>query len=114
MVWKELHAEPSFRLNWIGRIADATRVLLMSSKVNARSIPELRGREVIIGSTGRVSETYLMPMFMNKVLGTKFKIVLGYQAAGKMNRSAAYIAGLLTASDVGPGPFTSKGFAARS
>jgi tripartite-type tricarboxylate transporter receptor subunit TctC len=73
------------KLNWIGRIADATRVLLMSRKIGASTIPELRGREVIIGSTGRVSETYLMPMFMNKVLGTKFKIVLGYQAAGKMN-----------------------------
>ena len=34
---------------------------------------------MIIGSTGRVSETYLMPMFMNKVLGTKFKIVSGYK-----------------------------------
>jgi tripartite-type tricarboxylate transporter receptor subunit TctC len=73
------------KLNWIGRISDATRVLLLSSKVNARTIPELRGREVIAGSTGRVSETYLMPVFMNKVLGTKFKMVLGYQAAGKMN-----------------------------
>jgi tripartite-type tricarboxylate transporter receptor subunit TctC len=73
------------KLNWIGRIADATRVLLLSTKVGASTIPELRNREVIIGATGRVSETYLMPMFMNKVLGTKFKIVLGYQAAGKMN-----------------------------
>src|SRR5207253_3001059 len=73
------------KLNWLGRISDATRVLLLSSKVNARTIRELRGREVIAGATGRVSETYLMPVFMNKVLGTKFKMVLGYQAAGKMN-----------------------------
>jgi hypothetical protein len=33
----------------------------------------------------RASETYLIPAFMNKVFGTKLKIVTGYQAAGKMN-----------------------------
>ncbi len=73
------------KFNWIGRISDATRVLLMSTKVEARTIPELRGREVIAGASGRTSETYLMPAFMNKVLGTRFKIVSGYQSAGKRN-----------------------------
>jgi tripartite-type tricarboxylate transporter receptor subunit TctC len=73
------------KFNWIGRISDATRVLLMSSKVNAKTIPELRGREVIAAASGRTSETYLMPAFMNKMFGTRFKIVSGYQSAGKRN-----------------------------
>jgi tripartite-type tricarboxylate transporter receptor subunit TctC len=73
------------KFNWIGRIADATRVLLMSNKVGAKTMADLRGREVVIGAVGRASETYLMPAFMNKIFGTKFKIVTGYQAAGKMN-----------------------------
>src|SRR5882672_4769941 len=63
------------KLNWIGRISDATRVLLMSTKINAKTIPELRGKDVIASASGRTSETYLMPAFMNKVLGTKFKII---------------------------------------
>jgi tripartite-type tricarboxylate transporter receptor subunit TctC len=75
------------KLNWIGRISDATRVLLMSTKINARTIPELRGKEVITSSSGRTSETYLMPAFMNKMFGTKFKIIVGYQSAGKRNLS---------------------------
>jgi tripartite-type tricarboxylate transporter receptor subunit TctC len=57
----------------------------MSTKVNARTIPQLRGVEVIAGASARTSESYLMPAFMNKVLGTKFKIVSGYQSAGKRN-----------------------------
>ena len=73
------------KFNWIGRIPDATRVLLMSSKVDAKTVPELRGREVIAGASGRTSETYLMPAFMNKVFETRFKIVSGYQSAGKRN-----------------------------
>ena len=73
------------KFNWIGRISDATRTLLMSSKVHARTLSELRGREVIIGASSRTSESYLMPAFMNKMFGTKFKIVTGYQSAGKRN-----------------------------
>ncbi len=73
------------KFNWIGRITGATRILVVSSKVGAKTIPELRGREVIIGASSRTSESYLMPAFMNKVFGTKFKIVTGYQSAGKRN-----------------------------
>jgi tripartite-type tricarboxylate transporter receptor subunit TctC len=73
------------RMNWIGRISDATRVLLMSTKIDGKTVPELRGREVIAGASGRTSETYLMPAFMNKIFGTKFKIISGYQSAGKRN-----------------------------
>jgi len=66
------------KLNWIGRISDATRILLMSVKVDAKTLPELRGRDVIIGASSRTSESYLMPAFMNKIFGTKFKIITGY------------------------------------
>jgi tripartite-type tricarboxylate transporter receptor subunit TctC len=75
------------KFNWVGRISDATRVLLMSTKINAKTVADLRGREVITSASGRTSETYLMPAFMNKVLGTKFKIIVGYQSAGKRNLS---------------------------
>jgi tripartite-type tricarboxylate transporter receptor subunit TctC len=73
------------KFNWIGRITDATRILLVSAKVNARTIAELRGREVIVGASSRTSASYLMPAFMNKMFGTRFKIVTGYQSAGKRN-----------------------------
>src|SRR5262245_7033916 len=73
------------RFNWIGRISDATRVLLVSAKVDAKTIPDLHGRDVIIGASSRTSESYLMPAFVNKMFGTKFKIVTGYLTAGKRN-----------------------------
>ncbi|MCC6889032.1 MAG: hypothetical protein IT536_10915 [Hyphomicrobiales bacterium] len=73
------------KFNWVGRIADGTRILLLSSKVKAKTVPELRGREAIIASAGRASESYLMPAFMNKIMGTRFKILTGYQSASKRN-----------------------------
>jgi tripartite-type tricarboxylate transporter receptor subunit TctC len=75
------------KLNWIGRITDGTRLLFVSSTLDAQTIGDFRHREVIIGATGRASETYLNASFMNKIFGTKFKIVTGYQSAGMMNKS---------------------------
>jgi tripartite-type tricarboxylate transporter receptor subunit TctC len=60
-------------------------VLLVASRIGATSLAELRGREVVIGAVARASETYLIPAFINKMFGTRFKIVTGYQAAGKVN-----------------------------
>jgi tripartite-type tricarboxylate transporter receptor subunit TctC len=73
------------KFNWIGRTSDSTRIFFVSSKVKARTIADFRAQEVIISAVGRASETYLNPAFMNNVFGTKFKIVLGYQGAGRMN-----------------------------
>jgi tripartite-type tricarboxylate transporter receptor subunit TctC len=73
------------RLNWIGRITDATRIFFVSTRIAAKVLADFRAGEVVIGASGRSSETYLNPAFMNKVFGTKFKIVTGYQSAGAMN-----------------------------
>ena len=73
------------KFNWIGRTSDSTRIFFVSSNVKARTIADFRAQEVIISAVGRASETYLNPAFMNNVFGTKFKIVLGYQGAGRMN-----------------------------
>jgi tripartite-type tricarboxylate transporter receptor subunit TctC len=73
------------KLNWIGRITDGTRIFFVSSKLGAQTLADFRRREVIIGATGRASETFTNPAFMNKVFGTKFKIVTGYNSAGAIN-----------------------------
>jgi tripartite-type tricarboxylate transporter receptor subunit TctC len=75
----------ALRFNWIGRVSDATHVLLMSTKIHAKTIPELDGHAAIVAAAGRTSETYLIPALMNQMLGTKFKIISGYQSAGKRN-----------------------------
>jgi tripartite-type tricarboxylate transporter receptor subunit TctC len=73
------------KFQWIGRTSDSTRIFFVSNRVKARTLADFREQEVVISSVGRASETYLNPAFMNNVFGTKFKIVLGYQGAGRMN-----------------------------
>ncbi len=75
------------KLNWLGRITDATQIFFVSSKVAARTLDDFRRQQIIVGAVGRASVTYQNAAFVNKVLGTKFKIVTGYQSAGNMNMS---------------------------
>jgi tripartite-type tricarboxylate transporter receptor subunit TctC len=73
------------KFKWIGRTADATRVLFVSTKLNVSGLDDLRRQQVIVGSDGFASETYRNAAFMNNVFGTKFKIVADYESAGAMN-----------------------------
>jgi tripartite-type tricarboxylate transporter receptor subunit TctC len=75
------------KFHWIGRITDATQVFFVSGRVAVRSLEELRRREIIVGAVGRASVTYQNPAFFNRVIGTKLKIVTGYQSAGATNLS---------------------------
>ncbi len=75
------------KMHWIGRTADATRVLFSWNATGIASLEDLRARETIIGSAGRASETFSNPAIMNRFLGTKFRIVIGYKAAGDVNQA---------------------------
>ena len=75
------------RMNWIGRTADATRVFLVWHTVDARGLEDLRRREITSGSSGRSSEPYINPAVMNYLLGTKIKIISGYQAVAEVNNA---------------------------
>lgn len=66
---------------WIGRIADADSILLTTSKANLKTVDQAKSREIVLGSTGIASIYALGPMLLNRVAGTKFKIIGGYKGA---------------------------------
>jgi tripartite-type tricarboxylate transporter receptor subunit TctC len=47
-----------------------------------KSIDDAKSREVILGSTGKGSQTYVLPTLVNAMLGTKFKVITGYRGMG--------------------------------
>jgi tripartite-type tricarboxylate transporter receptor subunit TctC len=73
------------RLHWIGTIAPSTETLVVWHAAGAKTVDEARGREVIIGATSRGSSTYAFPALMNELLGTRFKIVTGYNGGTQIN-----------------------------
>ncbi len=75
------------KFHWLGRITDATQIFFVSAKAGARTIEELRQKEIIVGAVSRASVTYQNPAFFNRVIGTRLKIVTGYRSAGATNLS---------------------------
>lgn len=47
-----------------------------------KSIDDAKKNQVILGSTGKGSQTYVVPTLVNSMLGTKFKVITGYRGMG--------------------------------
>jgi tripartite-type tricarboxylate transporter receptor subunit TctC len=62
-------------------------VSVWKEKTPATGLEEAKRKEVIVGSTGKGSETFLIPTLMNHALGTRFKVVLGYKGGAEVNQA---------------------------
>ncbi len=51
----------------------------------AKTMKEVFQNQVILGSTGKGSPTFIEPTIMNALIGTKFKIITGYKGLGKVH-----------------------------
>lgn len=63
---------------YIGRAVTAPTVLLVHKNAPATTLDELRSKEVVIGSTGLGSMSFIGPKLFKEMLGLKLKIVSGY------------------------------------
>jgi tripartite-type tricarboxylate transporter receptor subunit TctC len=71
--------EPA-RFNWLGGWGEAVNTIsLLKDHTAVKTIEEAKRTEVILGSIGKTSNTYLIPALMNSALGVKFKIISGYR-----------------------------------
>jgi tripartite-type tricarboxylate transporter receptor subunit TctC len=64
--------------SWIGRFAAAVQVTEVWHTVPVKTIADAMQRETVLAATSSGNTTDTMPRAMNHVLGTKFKIVRGY------------------------------------
>jgi tripartite-type tricarboxylate transporter receptor subunit TctC len=67
--------------------ADVTRstISVMKKHTEVRTIEDAKQTEVVMAAGGKASQPYMYPAIANAILGTKFKIVLGYPGTGQMN-----------------------------
>lgn len=71
------------QFNWIGRIGSYNNITIFWHTSKIRSVADALKTESTIGATGVGSAVYVYPNMMNKVLGTRFKIVSGYQGTAQ-------------------------------
>src|SRR5882757_6089878 len=73
------------KFRWLGTIAPVVETMAVWSTTGVKSVADVRAREIIAGATGRGAITYSYPSMMNEFLGTKFKIVTGYQGGNEVS-----------------------------
>ena len=71
------------QFNWIGRIGSYNNVTMFWHTARVKTIEDALKTESTMGATGVGSAVYVYPNMMNKVLGTKFKIISGYQGTAQ-------------------------------
>ena len=66
------------RFGWVGSPESINRVCAVGKAAKVQSIDDLFTRELIVGGIGASQMPTYVPMMLNKMLGTKFKVVEGY------------------------------------
>jgi tripartite-type tricarboxylate transporter receptor subunit TctC len=67
------------KLNWVGNLEEATLSLFTWHTSATKTMADARARETIMGVSSKTSVLYQMLALSNRLLGTKFRIVLGYE-----------------------------------
>jgi tripartite-type tricarboxylate transporter receptor subunit TctC len=68
---------------WIGGLGEATYTIVVRSEV-AKKFEDAREKTIIMGALGAGDSTFQTPQILNQLLGTKFKIVPGYDGVSEI------------------------------
>ena len=93
------------KFNWLGSTGTSNLLTVAWHTSGFNTMADVMALELVTGATGVGSGTFIYPNAMNVVLGTKFKIVMGYKSTAELDlalergevqaRSGASLAGIL-------------------
>jgi tripartite-type tricarboxylate transporter receptor subunit TctC len=72
------------KFNWVGSMVDAPGALTVWHGAPAKSLLDVRKTELAMASSGVGGETFIFPIVINSVLGTRFKVITGYKGMTNM------------------------------
>jgi len=67
------------KFQWLGGWGEATNTVTIRTDAGVKTLKEAMSKQVILGSIGKSSNTFMIPSLMNDTIGTKFKIISGYR-----------------------------------
>jgi tripartite-type tricarboxylate transporter receptor subunit TctC len=70
---------------WLGNTTDEPNVINSWHTTGITSIEQVKTQELVVGASGTGSTGYVYPAALNKLAGTKFKIVGGYPGGNEIN-----------------------------
>jgi tripartite-type tricarboxylate transporter receptor subunit TctC len=68
------------QFNWLGSIGKLENVCATWHSSPVKTIGDARAREVIVAAAGATSNTAIVPKMLNALIGTRFKVVSGYDS----------------------------------
>jgi tripartite-type tricarboxylate transporter receptor subunit TctC len=71
----------ALKFNWLGSAGLSNLMTVAWHTSGVKTVDDLMTRELITAATGAGSNGFIYPNAMNVVLGTKFKIVMGYKSS---------------------------------
>jgi tripartite-type tricarboxylate transporter receptor subunit TctC len=69
------------RLSWIGRLQRMVFIGLAGKNAPAHSIEEAKQHEIVMAGNAPTGAAVMVPLTLNGLIGTKFKVIRGYQSA---------------------------------
>src|SRR6202163_252333 len=73
------------KFQWIGSVSSYGGVLQVAGRTGVKTADDLRRIPLVIGSWGVETSSYTLPVLLNALAGTKFKVVTGYRGAGEVD-----------------------------
>jgi tripartite-type tricarboxylate transporter receptor subunit TctC len=70
------------RYKWIGTTSQETSVVAVwANATRVRSLADAMTEEVVVGGTSLATDTGLFPTILNRLVGTRFKVIVGYKSS---------------------------------
>ncbi len=70
------------KLQFLGGADEPRSAFVAFRSSGVKTLLDVRNKEVIMGSTGKGSQTFILPTLANAMVGTKFKVITGYRGMG--------------------------------
>jgi tripartite-type tricarboxylate transporter receptor subunit TctC len=72
------------KINWLGSTSSEVSVIAVRADTGIKTLDDVKTRETFMASSGIGTDGHTFPNVLNNMLGTKFKIVLGYNSGKEM------------------------------
>jgi tripartite-type tricarboxylate transporter receptor subunit TctC len=72
------------RMNWIGSLEKSTGICVAWSTSGIRTWQDVFDKQFVVGASGAGSQMETLPLMVNKLFGTKIKVVSGYKGGNEV------------------------------
>lgn len=72
---------------WLGRVFGSNNLIAVRRDSGVTTIDQAKKKQVIMGSTGKGSPTFIVTSLTKGLLGAKFKIVTGYKGSARTKQA---------------------------